>query len=76
MTTCNHDVAAPTMTTIKMSAEVGEAVSQETSSGLDVYAKPYIPQALLDVNNLPAQVIQTIGLPDIDFKRYVSSFAG
>lgn len=76
MTACNHDVAASTMTTIKMSAEIGEGFNQGISSGLDVYAKPYIPQALLDVNNLPAQVIQTIGLPDIDFKRYVSSFAG
>lgn len=43
---------------------------------LDVYAKPYIPQALISVNRTPATVISTTPLPGIDFETYVRSFAG
>lgn len=46
------------------------------SSDLDVYARPYIPEALRNINKLPAHQIVAKTLQRIDYARYTSSFAG
>ena len=43
---------------------------------LDVYARSFVPQALKDVNEAPANVVPCAPLKWIDFDRYTSTFAG
>jgi len=43
---------------------------------LDIYARPFIPQALKAVNDAPAEVVQCAAAPWINFREYVSTFAG
>ncbi|KAK0884904.1 hypothetical protein LTR87_001302 [Friedmanniomyces endolithicus] len=45
-------------------------------SGLDVYARPYIPQALKSVNHLAAHSVHSQLVRWIDFGQYTHSFAG
>ncbi|KAK0955191.1 hypothetical protein LTS01_023519 [Friedmanniomyces endolithicus] len=45
-------------------------------SGLDVYARPYIPQALKSVNQLVAHSVHSQLVRWIDFGQYTHSFAG
>ncbi|TKA63423.1 hypothetical protein B0A55_12210, partial [Friedmanniomyces simplex] len=45
-------------------------------SGLDVYARPYIPQALKSVNHLAARSVYSELVRRVDFPEYVRSFAG
>lgn len=42
----------------------------------DVYARPFVPQALKDVNEAPANVITCTPARWIDCNRYTSTFAG
>ena len=51
-------------------------VDNEERPGLDVYAQPFIPQALRNVNEAPANVIPCTAVRWIDFAAYVSTFAG
>ena len=46
------------------------------SPKLDIYARPFIPQALKAVNEAPADIVQCAAPPWINFKDYVSRFAG
>lgn len=48
----------------------------EQKPELDYYAKPYIPQLLLELNERPATHIITTPLPGINYHEYVSRFAG
>lgn len=43
---------------------------------LDIYARPFIPQALKAVNDAPAEVVHCAAAPWTNFKEYVSTFAG
>lgn len=42
----------------------------------DVYARPFVPQALKNVNEAPANVVSCQPVKWIDFDRYTSTFAG
>ena len=42
----------------------------------DVYARPFIPQALRSVNEAPANLVPCAQVPSLDFDRYTSTFAG
>lgn len=48
----------------------------ETGKELDVYAEPYIPLTLKQVNTAPARQIACLPAPWIDFDSYVTAFAG
>lgn len=43
---------------------------------LDVYAKPFVPQSLKDVNEAPANIVPCAPIRWIGFKSYIQSFAG
>jgi len=49
---------------------------ENDSSDFDVYARPYIPEALRNINTLPAHQIVAKTLQRIGYARYSSSFAG
>lgn len=42
----------------------------------DVYAKPYIPQSLIAVNEAPSIIVPSTPVRWVDFNGYVQSFAG
>ena len=46
------------------------------SSSLDVYAKNYVAQYLKAINESPAQIRSSIGLPSVKYAQYIASFAG
>ena len=43
---------------------------------LDVYAKPFVPQALTAINEIPSATITTAAGIDIKYEKYISSFSG
>lgn len=51
-------------------------VGGATSVALDVYARPYIPQKLLQVNRVPAQILLSTAPGTLDYRGYVQRFAG
>lgn len=42
----------------------------------DVYARPFVPQGLQNVNEAPANIVSCEGVRWIDFSAYVQTFAG
>ena len=48
----------------------------ENGKELDVYAEPYIPLILKQVNTAPARQVACLPAPWIDFDTYVAAFAG
>lgn len=42
----------------------------------DIYARDYIPQALLAVNDSPATVVPPSASLEIDYSAYISTYAG
>lgn len=50
--------------------------ASQPASHLDVYAEPYIPLALKQVNGAPAHRVACRPAPWINFDAYVAAFAG
>lgn len=48
----------------------GLSATTNSSSTLDVYAKPFVPQHLIAINNLRARIITTSPPRHIDFRQY------
>lgn len=42
----------------------------------DVYVQPFIPQAILAINQCPATPITTPGVDGVDFEKYIATFYG
>lgn len=74
----------PTKKTIPVSAAAASqqcpttlsTSSDPKNSFLDIYAINYIPQYLKAINESPAQIRYSIGLPVINYAQYIASFAG
>nr|POF01245.1 isoform 2 of rna helicase mov10l1 [Quercus suber] len=49
---------------------------QSQAAGFDVYAPPFVPRALRDINQVPAAIVPSTPVRQIDFPGYVSTFAG
>lgn len=56
--------------------EPKEKAVDTLSTSYDVYARPYIPEALKAVNRSPAFQVFTQPIRRVDFRHYVSTFAG
>jgi helicase MOV-10 len=48
----------------------------DTLTGLDVYARPFVPKSLEQVNLVPAQIVPSVPPPGFDYATYIQSFAG
>ena len=60
----------------KTSVTIPRARETSSASTFSVYATPYVPNDIRAINQLPAQSVYTRTSPSIDYKQFVSGFAG